>query len=344
MPCALIVYDANGNTLTDASGKTYTWDFENRLVQAVVPGTGTANFKYDPFGRRIQKSGPLGTTNYVYDGVNLSEEIDQNGNILARYTQNNHIDEPLAELRSGTTSYYQADGLGSITSLSNGADALANTYSYDSFGKLIASTGTVTNPFQYTGREFDPETGLRYYRGRYYDPNVGRFLSEDPLGIKGGLNFYSYVRNSPTTFIDPAGLVQIIYSTNYNQLGWWESLWVAGQVQIHYRWHGTCTKNCDDTWKLNLTLSITLDVSYSSDSNRKHEQGHADVAQAFFNNNKSHYEAFELTFGSEAECEDYLRHRLNSDMLYQLQIDQAQLDQAQDNYDGFWGWLFNHAF
>ena len=60
--------DNNGNTLTDVSGKSYTWDFENRLVSAVVPGTGTVIFKYDPFGRRIQKSGPLGATNYLYDG------------------------------------------------------------------------------------------------------------------------------------------------------------------------------------------------------------------------------------------------------------------------------------
>jgi YD repeat-containing protein len=72
-------YDANGNTLTDASGKSYTWDFENRLVQAIVPGSGggTTTFKYDPFGRRIQKSGPLGTTNYLYDGSNSMEEVDR---------------------------------------------------------------------------------------------------------------------------------------------------------------------------------------------------------------------------------------------------------------------------
>jgi hypothetical protein len=74
----LIAYDANGNTLSDPSGKSYTWDFENRLTQAVVSGTngGTTIFKYDPFGRRIQKSGPLGTTNYLYDGPNLLEEFD----------------------------------------------------------------------------------------------------------------------------------------------------------------------------------------------------------------------------------------------------------------------------
>ncbi len=75
-----MAYDANGNTLSDASGKSYTWDFENRLVQAVVPGTGAVTFKYDPFGRRSQKSGPLGTTNYFYDGPETIEEINNSGN------------------------------------------------------------------------------------------------------------------------------------------------------------------------------------------------------------------------------------------------------------------------
>jgi len=73
------VYDANGNTLSDAQGRSFTWDFENRLVQAVVTGqnSGTTTFKYDPFGRRIQKSGPLGTTNYLYDGMNLHSMPNQ---------------------------------------------------------------------------------------------------------------------------------------------------------------------------------------------------------------------------------------------------------------------------
>ena len=101
-PVLTVVYDANGNTLSDPSGKSYTWDFENRLTQAVVPGTngGTTTFKYDPFGRRIQKSGPLGTTNYLYDAFRLIEEVAGNGSLLASYTQGLHIDEPFAELRS----------------------------------------------------------------------------------------------------------------------------------------------------------------------------------------------------------------------------------------------------
>jgi RHS repeat-associated protein len=88
----------------------------------------------------------------------------------------------------------------------NSSAALANTYTYDSFGKLTASTGTVTNPFQYTGREPDSETGVYYYRARYYDPNVGRFLSEDPARFgTGTIDFYSYVENSPLDFNDPTG-------------------------------------------------------------------------------------------------------------------------------------------
>ncbi len=108
-------YDANGNMLTDANGKSYIWDFENRLTQAVVPGPngGTTTFKYDPFGRRIQKSGPLGTANYLYEGANLIEELDNSSGVLSRYTFGG-LDHPLSELRSGTTSYYEQDALGRL--------------------------------------------------------------------------------------------------------------------------------------------------------------------------------------------------------------------------------------
>jgi len=137
---------------------------------------GLASFQYDPFGRRIQKASP-GASIYLYDGDNLVEEVDATGSVVARYAQGLNIDEPLAMLRSGATSYYQADGLDSITSLSNGAGSLAQTCAYDSFGKRTSSSGSLTNPFQYTAREFDAETNLQYSRARYYDPAPGRFLS-----------------------------------------------------------------------------------------------------------------------------------------------------------------------
>lgn len=200
-----ITDDANGNTLTDASGKQYSWDFDNRLTSVTVPGTGTTTFAYDPFGRRIQKSGRLGTTNFLYDVLNVIEEVDNVGNVLADYTHGTVVDETLSMLRGGTTSYDLADGLGSITSLSTAPGALANTYTYDSFGKVTASTGTITNPLQYTGREFDQETGLYFNRARYYDPKAGRFISEDPIGFEGGSNFYRYAFNGPTNLRDPSG-------------------------------------------------------------------------------------------------------------------------------------------
>jgi RHS repeat-associated protein len=161
-------------------------------------------------GRRIQKGCSIGTMNYLYDGWDLIEEVDNGGNVLARYNDRVGFDQPLSMLRSGAASFYQSDAIGSITSLSSSSGALANTYSYDSFGKLTASTGTLTNPFQFTGREIDPETGIYEYRMRYYDPNSGRFSSEDPIGFIGGGNFYVYVLNNPANWDDPFGLqVQI---------------------------------------------------------------------------------------------------------------------------------------
>jgi RHS repeat-associated protein len=208
---ATFTYDNNGNTTskTTLAGTTnYSWDFENRLSTVTLPGTGGAvNFRYDPFGRRVFKSSSAGTSVFVYDGANTVEELNGLGNNTAHYAQGVGIDEPLAMYRSSATSYYHADGLGSIGSLTDASGQLAASYVYDSFGKLTASTGTITNPFQYTARESDSESGLYYYRARYYDPNSGRFLSEDPIRFKGGINFCRYAANDPVIFRDPSGLL-----------------------------------------------------------------------------------------------------------------------------------------
>src|SRR5277367_3679611 len=125
IPSATYAYDNNGNTLTkvtSAGTTTYGWDYENRLASVTVPGTGgTLAFKYDGLGRRVQKvftqNSTSTTTNYLYDGSNAVEDVDQNGNVLARYIMTQNVDEALAELRAGTASYYSQDGLGSVTSL-----------------------------------------------------------------------------------------------------------------------------------------------------------------------------------------------------------------------------------
>jgi len=221
--CPPIPYDNNGSTLTktDSTGTTsYTWDFENRLSQVTLPSSGgTVSFKYDPMGRRIQKSTAATATNYFYDGLSLIEEVDAAGNQLARYTQGKGEDEPLAEQRSGTTGYYEQDGLTSVTSLSNSAGTISDTYMYDTFGNLTASTGPLGNPLQYTGREYDPETRLLFYRARYYDPRFGRFLSQDPIGFAGsGTNHYAYVYNDPANMVDPFGLATCIFYVGQGRL------------------------------------------------------------------------------------------------------------------------------
>lgn len=210
MTGSTFTYDNNGNTLTKVAGSnttTYAWDYENRLTSVTLPsGGGTVSFKYDPFGRRIYKSSSSATSVFAYDGDNLVEETNSSGTAVARYSQGLNIDEPLAMLRRSATSYYNADGLGSVTSLANASGRLAQTYTFDSFGKQTATSGSLTNPFQYTARESDPETGLYYYRARYYDAQIGRFTSEDLLAFVGGVDFYRYVSNRPLDFADPLGL------------------------------------------------------------------------------------------------------------------------------------------
>ena len=213
-PKANYQYDNNGNLLTTTSAselKNFTWGAENRLLNATLSSSGeSVQFKYDPFGRRIYKSSTLGTTIFIYDGLNLIEEVDLEGTVLAQYTYGPGIDEPLLMKRGDAVSYYHSDGLGSISSLTDEEGNIIATYEYDSFGSLIATTGTIKNPFRYTAREYDEETGLYFYRARYYDPGIGRFISEDPIGFRGGFNFYAYVGGNPVNAVDPLGLDKCI--------------------------------------------------------------------------------------------------------------------------------------
>ena len=212
-PFVSFTYDNNGNMLTKTiEGQTtsYIWDSENRLVGVTTP-TETTAYAYDPFGRRIEKMVGAAVTLYVYDREDIVAEYDSTGTLQATYVHGPGIDEPLQLKKDGVTYYYQRDGLGSITSISDGAGDKVKTYQYDSFGNIINETGTVENPYAYTGRERDAETGLYYYRARYYDPQIGRFITEDPTGVRNLLfsemDLYVYSRNNPIIFKDPLGLL-----------------------------------------------------------------------------------------------------------------------------------------
>jgi RHS repeat-associated protein len=220
-------YDDNGNLTSKTHATTsqvtsYSYDAENQLISVQSP-VASAQYKYDGLGRRIEKainSSPF--TRYIYDNEDILLEFDAppagSTTLTARYTHGVGIDEPLMmerDLNANATFepterfFYHSDGLGSITDLTNNTGAIAQSYLYDSFGQIITVTSGLENPYTYTGRELDNESGLYFYRARYYDPTVGRFLQEDP--IKGFLflpksqNNYAYTLNNPINFIDPLG-------------------------------------------------------------------------------------------------------------------------------------------
>jgi RHS repeat-associated protein len=191
------------------------------------PNADTITFKYDPFGRRIEKNVSTYENGvptaykytYVYDNEDIILEVlerTQSGNTTTTTTAYTHgpgIDEPLSLERSGQTYYYHADGLGSVTSMTDSTQAVVNRYAYDSFG-APKSSETIRNAYAYTGREYDSETGLYYYRARYYDPEAGRFAGKDPIGFAGGdVNVYGYTANSPVNRVDPMGLTWVEYDS-----------------------------------------------------------------------------------------------------------------------------------
>ncbi|MEK7396765.1 MAG: RHS repeat-associated core domain-containing protein, partial [Candidatus Poribacteria bacterium] len=200
---AVYTYDANGS-LTQDSTFTYGYDYENRLTSAVKTGATTA-YKYDAFGRRIEKNVNGAITKFLYDGDQLIAEYDSSGSLTAKYIYGPGIDEPILLDKAGTKYYYHFDGLGSVTNLTNSTGSTSETYAYDAFGKPSA-TSTLGNRFMFTGREYDSETGLYYYRARHYAPEMGRFLQRDPLGFIGGINLYTYSDNNSINLTDPYGL------------------------------------------------------------------------------------------------------------------------------------------
>jgi len=120
---------------------------------------------------------------------------------------------PVSTAVANGTLFYHQDGLGSVTDLTDSAGAMAKSYAYDAYGNVLESLGTVEQPYAYTGREFDSESGLYYYRARYYDPTTGRFLKRDPIGfVSGDSNPYKYTRNNPINRTDALGFTSLSFN------------------------------------------------------------------------------------------------------------------------------------
>ena len=224
-------YDGNGNLiqkvrLRDGRVTTYSYDPEDRLIRVVTPRT-EVTFQYDPLGRRTERrvirwededgdhepdpeeGRPPRVTRYLYDHEDILATSNDSGRESARYTHGPGIDEPLAEVRRHHTRFYHADGLGSVIALTGEHGHRVRDYRYSAFGVPADHRGDA-QPYRFTGREWDKEIDLYYYRARYYHPQVGRFMREDPIGFAGGdSNLYRYALNDPINSVDPYGLLTI---------------------------------------------------------------------------------------------------------------------------------------
>src|SRR5207244_12862348 len=143
--------------------------------------------------QRIPSSGV--STNFIYDGQEVVKDINSDGSTV-EYLNGPGSDNKIRQQGSShsSTYYFSQDHLGSTTALTATNGKLVEQISYDAYGNGAGSTHT---RYDYTGRERDPDTGLLYYRARFYDPQLGRFISEDPMGLAGGINGFAYVGNNP---------------------------------------------------------------------------------------------------------------------------------------------------
>jgi RHS repeat-associated protein len=195
-------YDTNGNLLA-AGGNTYAYDSQNRLTSF---NAGAATFVYDGDGNRVAKTSGGVTTQYLVDDTNstglaqVAEEV-VGGAVTRRYVYGLGR---ISQTQAAGTSYYGYDAHGDVRTLMNASGTVTDTYDYDAFGNLIASTGTTANVYRYQGEALDTETGLYYLRARYYDAVAGRFLTVDPLASEGN-HPYTYASADPVNGHDPAG-------------------------------------------------------------------------------------------------------------------------------------------
>ncbi len=206
-------HDANGNLIQRSKAgevTSYSYSSEGMLTSVNLPDGKKVQFGYAPSGERTWREDIKGKIHYVTDGTHLLATLGQDKQLLTSFYHGPGIDHPVAMRHEGELFYYLLDGLGSVAALVDAAGRVVASYTTDAYGNLKQSTGDLPNPFIFTAREFDPDTGLYYYRARYYDPTLGRFLTKDPAGLDledlASLNPYLYVGNAPLRFTDPWGL------------------------------------------------------------------------------------------------------------------------------------------
>jgi RHS repeat-associated protein len=211
-------YDAFGNLIRERRGTgqklvtEYRYDCQHRLIGVTTPGGRTASYRYDAFGRRIAKTVDGHTTEFFWQGDNLIAESSREHYRSYLYEPGSF--RPLAMLdgkgpRKACPFYYQLDHLGTPQELTDFGGEIVWSAKYNAYGKVTQQAfgggEQLEQPLRFQGQYFDAESGLHYNRHRYYDPDVGRYLTPDPIRLAGGLNKYQYTPN-PTGWVDPLGL------------------------------------------------------------------------------------------------------------------------------------------
>ena len=234
---AQFAYDRSGNLIrrqTPQGTTTYAYDDAGRLIEAARP-EGAVRFGYAATGERLWREEGGARTFYVHDGLDLLGEIDAAGQMRALYLHGPGVDMPLAAGRADGWQYLHADVLGSIAAVTGDGGRVVAQARYGAFGEP-RGPAALPVPFGFTGREWDPATGLSYHRARYYDPALGRFLGPDPappaLEDLRTLNPYLYASNNPVRFTDPLGLANAA-----DQLTEWlvkGGFWNAGGGPVNY--------------------------------------------------------------------------------------------------------------
>ena len=208
-------YDAFGNLIRERRGKgqqlvtEYHYDCQHRLIGITQPNGQTASYRYDPFGRRISKTVDDKTTEFFWQGDKLIAEHHAERHRSYLYEPDSF--RPLALLEGfgphATTPYhYQLDHLGTPQELTSPDGEIVWSAHYRAYGQIARlDVGKIDNPLRFQGQYFDAESGLHYNRHRYYNPDIGRYLTPDPVKLAGGINGYRYVPN-PTGWVDPLGL------------------------------------------------------------------------------------------------------------------------------------------
>lgn len=204
-----LFYDARGNLIQENRGKEgkiqtrFSYNVNNQLVKT-IRGEQVTEYRYDPLGRRIEKKDSFGSTRYLWAGDQMLQE--SRGHINKTYIYEPQSFRPLALVQDEKIYHYHVDQIGTPRELTNEQGEIVWKARYKTYGNVaVQEVEEVENNLRFQGQYFDDETGLHYNRHRYYNPNIGQFTTQDPIGLLGGVNNYQYAPN-PVGWIDPFGL------------------------------------------------------------------------------------------------------------------------------------------